>query len=95
MSHQVIITFDLDETKVQENAEKEAGRQLATQIVSGAFGEGYSRNKLMQKYAVDIIRELLEPQLQEIKDTAIKEVVTSLSRSKIVRERLQEEIYGK
>ena len=27
MSHQVIITFDVDETQVAENAAKEAGRQ--------------------------------------------------------------------
>ena len=31
--HQVMITFDIDENQVQKNAEAEAGRQIAEQII--------------------------------------------------------------
>ena len=32
MSHQVLISFDIDETRVQENAEKEAARQIIKEM---------------------------------------------------------------
>ena len=41
MSHQIVLTFDLDETKVQENAEKEAGRQIAATLMKEVFPQRY------------------------------------------------------
>ena len=95
MSHQIVITFDLDETKVQENAEKEAGRQIAKQVLDGAFRRNYNADAAMSKYVQNAIKEILAPERERIIAEAIKEVVGSLSRSKIVREKLQEEINGK
>ena len=94
MSYQVVITFDIDETKVQENAEKEAGRQIAKQVIDRAFGSYYNREALMAKYVQNVVKEILTPEKDRIISEAIKEVVGSLSKSKIVRERLREEIDG-
>jgi len=94
MSHQVIITFDMDETKIQENAEKEAGRQIAKQVIDKAFGStlSYGRDGLMKRYVQDAVREMLESEKERIISEAIKEVVGTLGRSKAVKERLQEEL---
>lgn len=93
MSYQVVITFDIDETKVQENAEKEAGRQIAKQIIESAFGH-YNRDAVMARYVQNTVKEILTPEKDRIISEAIKEVVGSLSKSKVVRERLREEIDG-
>lgn len=90
MSHQVIITFDMDENKVAENAEKEAGRQIANQVINEAFGNGYNRSGLLKAYAEKAIREILEPEKERIISEAIKEVVGTLCRTKVVRDRLAE-----
>lgn len=90
MSHQVIITFDMDETKIQENAEKEAGRQIARDVVSAAFGSSYNQNNAIKAYVQKAINEMIEPHKDEIITEAIKEVVGSLARSKIVREKMLE-----
>lgn len=95
MSHQIVITFDLDENRVQENAEKEAGRQIARQVIDGAFKQSYNRDAMMARYVQNAIREMLMPEKERIIANAVKEVVGSLSKSKIVRERLQEEFDGK
>ena len=49
MSHQIVLTFDLDENKVQENAEIEAGRQIAKQVIEHGFGPAYNRDYLMKR----------------------------------------------
>ena len=90
MSHPVITTFDTDETKVQENAEKEAGRQIANQVIGAAFGNSYSRESLMKKYVEAILREMLEPHKKEIIDEAVKAVTENLHRTKAVKEKLAE-----
>ena len=90
MSYQVIITFDLDENKIQENAEKEAGRQVARKVVDEAFGSSYSQSGNIRAYVQQAIREIIEPEKDMIIDKAIKEVVGSLCRTKLVKEKLQE-----
>lgn len=95
MSHQIVITFDLDENRVQENAEKEAGRQIARQVVDRAFGQNFNQNAVMARYVQNAIREMLMPEKERIISDAVKQVVGSLIRSKVVRERLQEELDGK
>ncbi len=90
MSYQVIITFDLDENKIQENAEKEAGRQVARKVVDEAFGSSYSQRGNITAYVQQAIREIIEPEKDMIIDKAIKEVVGSLCRTKLVKEKLQE-----
>lgn len=95
MGHQVIITFDLDENKIAENVEKEAGRQIARQVVDGVFNQSYNRDAAMRRYVQEAIRELLEPEKEQMIAEAIKEVVGTLSRTKVVKERLQEALDGK
>ena len=90
MSHQVVITFDMDENRVQENAEKEAGRQIAKQVIDGAFGERYRWDTMMAKYVQNAIREMLMPEKERIIADAVKEVVGTLGRTKLAREKLQE-----
>lgn len=90
MSHQIVITFDLDENRVAENAEKEAGRQIARQVIDGAFRQKYNMDAAMAKYVQNAIKEILAPEKERIISEAIKEVVGGLSRSKIVREKLAE-----
>ena len=92
MSHQVIITFDLDENKIAENAEKEAGRQVARQVIDEAFGTGYGRGGLMKTYVEKAVKELIAPEKERIINEAIKEVVGTLGRTKAVKERLEEEL---
>lgn len=94
MSHQIVITFDLDENRVQENAEKEAGRQIARQVVDGAFGQNFNRDAVMARYVQNAIREMLMPEKERIIADAVKEVVGTLGRSKVVKERLQEALDG-
>ena len=94
MSHQVIITFDLDENKIAENAEKEAGRQIAKQIMDVTFGNHYGRENMLRQYVVNILSELLKEQKEEIIDKAVTELVANLNRTKIVREKLAEQLGG-
>ena len=90
MSHQVVITFDMDENQVAQYAEKEAGRQIARDVIEEAFGSSYSRQGLMKNYVYQAIREILEPEKEQIIADAIKEVVGTLSRTKMVREKMED-----
>ena len=92
MSHQVIITFDIDENKMQANAEKEAGRQIAREVIEAAFGVGYNKDALMRRYVEGVIREMLEPSKEDIIKEAIQEVVGNLHRTKAVKEMLAEAV---
>lgn len=91
MSHQVIITFDLDENRIQENAEKEAGRQIARDVIDEAFGSSYSRHAKMTEFVSKAVRDIIEEERDRIITEAISELVKSLARSKVVREKVQEE----
>ena len=95
MSHQVIITFDIDENKVQENAEKEAGRQIAQKVIDKVFGVSCNKEVQMRNYVYNAIQELLEPHKEEIIAQAVKDVVENLHRTKAVKEKLQEALNGK
>lgn len=94
MSHQVVITFDIDENKVIENAEKEAGRQIAQAVLKEVFGDTYIGSYTARRNASDFlaaeIMQLLRENKDEIVDRAVKEVCDSLRRSKAVKEKLQE-----
>ena len=96
MEHQVILTFDIDGSKVQENAEKEAGRQIAQAVLKEVFGDSYIGSYAAKRSATNFLvaemMEILRENKEEILERAIKEVVGSLTRSKIVREKLQSEI---
>ena len=95
MGHQVIITFDIDENKVQENAEKEAGRQIAREVIDEVFGISYNKEAKMRNYVYNAIRELLELHKEEIIAQAVKDTVENLHRTKAVKEKLQEALDGK
>lgn len=86
---QVLINFDIDETKVQENAEKEAGRQIAREIMDRMFGKSYytSRDAAIKKYLADEVRAYLEPYKSEIIEGAVKTLVNTLARTKKVKEK--------
>ena len=86
MSHQIIITFDLDETQVQENAEKEAGRQVAREVMDTCFGASYNRAGAVQRYVEKAIREILEPEKEKIISEAVRQVAENLHRTKAVKE---------
>ena len=93
MSHQVIITFDLDGNKVQENAEKEAGRQIAKQVMS-EICEGSWQGSINAKYlAREFLRQEVVAVLKDCKDEiineAIKDVFASVTKSKAVRDKLE------
>ncbi len=92
MSHQVLITFDIDENKVAENAEKEAGRQIAKAVTESVFGTGYSAEKTMKQYVRDQIEEMIKSHKDEIIQKAVETVVENLHRTKAVREKLEEEL---
>lgn len=88
--HQVIITFDIDEDRVTENAEKEAGRQIAKQIIDEVFGKSYDRGAAMRRYVKDVIEEMIGPMKERIIKEAVAEVVGNLHRTKAVKELLSE-----
>lgn len=94
MAHQVLITFDIDEARVQENAEKEAGRQIAKTVIDGAFSSTYYRENLMRQYVQDIIKEMLAPHKEEIITEAVKLVADSLRKSKLAKDKLSEVVNG-
>lgn len=93
MSHQVIITFDLDSTKVQENAEKEAGRQIAKQVMSeiceGSWSGSINAKNLAREFLRQEVVAVLKDHKNEIINEAIKDVFTSVTKSKVVREKIE------
>lgn len=95
MSHQIVLTFDLDENKIQENAEKEAGRQVAREVIDSAFGHSYDQKRLIEKYVYQAIKDILEPIKDEIIAAAVHEVVANLHKTKAVKEMLAEVANGR
>lgn len=91
-THQVILTFDLDETKMQENAEREAGRQIANMLVTKVFGGGYVSEWKFKAYVQQAVKELMEEEKEQVIQASIEEVAKALSKTKAVRERLAEVI---
>ena len=96
MSHQVIITFDMDENKIKENAEMEAGRQIARQVMNEICHDNWGRTINAKNLAREFLRQEVVVVLKEYKDEiiseAIKDVFASVTKTKAVRERLQKEI---
>lgn len=90
MSHQVIITFDMDEERIQENAEKEAGRQIARDVMGVVFGSNYNRESAVKRYVQQAIKEMLEPEKDAIIKEAVAQVVENLHRTKAVKEKIAE-----
>ena len=78
MSHQVLLSFDIDENKVQENAEKEAARQIVKEMMGSGNAYYGAASVRMREYIKDILTE------------AVKEVVGNLHKTKAVKEKLQE-----
>ena len=91
MSHQVIITFDMDESKIQEHAEKEAGRQIAREISDTILGTGtWDRKRNLHDMVVQAVEEiLLADGKDKIIEEAVKEVVANLHRTKKARELME------
>ena len=95
MNHQVMISFDVDDERIAENIEKAAAKQVSDQILDAAFGReshyGMAESK-MRDYIRGVIAEMLEPHKAEIIETAIKTVVANVTKSKLVREKLAEQM---
>lgn len=91
MSHQVIITFDMDETKIQEHAEKEAGRQIAKEITDKVVGNNqWDRERKLRAIVVDAVKDILLTEGQDkLVEEAVKEVVGNLHRTKKARELME------
>lgn len=90
MSHQVLISFDIDENKVQENAEKEAARQIVKEMMGNGNTYYGAASVRMREYIKDILAEIIAPEKDEIIAEAVKEVVGNLHKTKVVKEKLQE-----
>jgi len=89
MSHQVLISFDIDENKVQENAEKEAARQIVKEMIGNGNAYYGAASVRMREYIKDILAEMLEPEKDEIIAEAVKEVVENMHRTKAVKDMLK------
>ena len=91
MNHQVVISFDVDDEKIAENIVN-----AATQILEEKFGYNSFNKTLSASRVHDFVRdavvEVLEPQKAEIVEEAVKEVASSMMRSKTVREKLAERL---
>lgn len=97
MSHQVLLTFDIDEAKVQENAEQSAGRKIADTVLEKAFGRNYDYmpSYQAQRIADEIIQKTVDKIIgehkSEIIEKAVKNVTANLHRTKAVKELLEKE----
>lgn len=89
---QVLIDFHLNEEKIAENAEKEAAQRIVREMFQGAYG-GMDMNKI-RGYVLAVVKEILEPQKDEIIEEAVKEVVANLHRTKAVKEMLADAADG-
>ena len=90
MSHQVIITFDLDENRITENAEKEAGRQIAKKIIETLNGNSYYvKDNGIRTLCRDVLKEMIGDEKDEIIAEAVHEIVGNLHRTKAVKEMLE------
>ena len=89
MSHQVIITFDIDENKVQEHAEKEAGRQIAKDISESVFGKSYYNERHKEEFIQQAVQNIIEKEKDKIIAEAIKTAVSGLLRSKSFKDKLE------
>lgn len=92
MGHQIVITFDMDETRIQENAEQEAGRQIASAVLKSAFGADYYREHRMHQYVKEAIKEIMGDDRERIVNAAVKDLADALARTKFARERMMETV---
>lgn len=96
MSHQVLLTFDIDEAKVQENAEQYAGKKIANDVMERVFGRnGYQSERIAERIAKEMIQKTVTEIVNEHKDEiikeAVKDVTANLHRTKAVKELLEAE----
>ena len=88
---QVLINFDIDENKVEDNAAKEAGRRICEEMFGNQYDK-WNRDNRIRAYVMSIVKDLLEPKKDEIINEAIHEVVDNLHRTKAVKEKLSEQL---
>ena len=96
MSHQVLLTFDIDEDKVQENAERYAAKKIANDILEKIFGRDFDIKSFQSAGAVrQFVQKTVDDIISEHKDEIIKEAVknvtANLHRTKAVKELLEAE----
>lgn len=86
---QVLIDFHLDEDKISENAEHEAAQKIVKEMFGDSYNK-YARENAIRSYVLSIVREILEPEKDNIIAEAVKEVVANLHRTKAVKELLND-----
>lgn len=96
MSHQVLLTFDIDEAKVQENAEQYAGKKIANDILKKIFGwdfdiKSYQSERVMREFVQKTVDDIINEHKDEIIKEAVKNVTANLHRTKAVKELLEKE----
>lgn len=96
MSHQVLLTFDIDEAKVQENAEQYAGKKIANDVMERVFGhnfdiKGYQSERIAKEMIQKTVAEIVNEHKDEIIKEAVKDVTANLHRTKAVKELLEKE----
>lgn len=89
MGQQVLISFDIDESKVQENAEKEAARQIVKEMLGNGNTYYGAASIRIRGYVKDILADIIAPEKDEIIEKAVKEVVENLHRTKAVKDMLK------
>ena len=96
MSHQVLLTFDIDEAKVQENAEQYAGKKIANDVMERVFGrnfdiKGYQSERIAKEMIQKTVADIVNKHKDEIIKEAVKDVTANLHRTKAVKELLEKE----
>ena len=101
MEHIVQFGIGIDDEiikkRVEEKAEKEIIQSIKEDIANTMFERYYSystpRNHIVdvKSFAENIFKEFLEENKDLIIDTAIKQLVDSLLRKKIVKDKLEQE----
>lgn len=98
MNHQVMISFDVDDKAISEKIVEAAAKQVADKVVAECFASnnGYDyynkAKRTMSIYVKSIVQDLLEESKDEIIHEAVAEVVKSISRTKKVKEALEEQL---
>lgn len=96
MNHQVMISFDVDDTTIAEKIADSAAKQVANKIIAECFepSNGYDyynkAKRNMSTYVKSVVEDLLNDSKEEIINEAIVEVVKNLHRTKRVKEALED-----
>lgn len=98
MNHQVMISFDVDDTTIAEKIADSAAKQVANKIIAECFepSNGYDyynkAKRNMSDYVKSVVKDLLDEEHDKIVHDAIAETVKNIHRTKQVKEALEEQL---